>query len=259
MYSAPAVTPVRAGAAQKNALFYSVAGVACIIIVVFLTIALIVVALIPIYISDRSTKVDETLSKEVSIVVPIDRISSRRRRQSDELDNYIGSVAGPSIIARLEKLIKAQMDSTIISRFTITQLILAYKDDGRRKRRSLTKRAARIRVFFIKCRFGYQLGRSNQDRINAGASIRDRINRTFDSNITFTNVDFYRGGVLVVLTSGIRLYRPTYVGEIVPETSSNTVGSTPTTGHSTLTTTSTTTTTTTSAGVPFILTPVVPG
>lgn len=262
MYSAPAVTPVLAGAAPKKALFYSVAGILCICISLFLIIATIVVALIPIYISDRSTSVDQSpSSKDVTIVIPIDRISSRRRRQSDELDSYIGSEAGPSLKGQVKNILKSRMDSTLIADVNVTQMTLAYKDDGQRKRRSLTKRATRIRVLYMKCVFVYQIGKSLKEKLAAAENIRSRIDTTFSTNFTLRNIDFYRGGVLQVLITAIQLYRPTFIGLIVPETSSVTVGSSPTTGRPTLTTTVNTTTApvTTPIPVPFIITPPIPG
>lgn len=258
MFSGPAVTPVQAGAAQKKTLFYSVAGLACIGISLFLIVTTVVVALIPIYIADRSTAYSREQSKDVTVVVEIDRAQSgRRRRQTDELDSYIGSEAGPSLKSRLTQKVKSQMDSKLVSDVLVTQMTLAYKDDGRRKRQLLTKRAARRRVLYMKFRFYYQFGITLLQKINGGAKIRDKINTTFSTNFTLDKVDFYYNGVLIVLPVAIQLYQPTYIGLIVPESSSITVETSPTTGRPTITTstTSTTITSTLTGGVPFVNTP----
>lgn len=237
MYSAPAITPVQA-APKKNAILFSVAGIVCLAISIFLVAATIVLALIPIYTADRSTAADESrfTSKQATLYIPITGSSSsgrRRRQDTDALDTYVGNEAGPKLKTSTASAMKQKMDTSTVEDVLIDKMVLAYKDDDRRKRWALTKRAARDKVFVVYFRIKYRKTKSVQALIAAAANIKQRIIQAFSSNPNITSVDFYIGGNAQNVAIVITFSAPTYISEIVPGSASVVIGTNPTTGRPT--------------------------
>lgn len=228
MYSGPEIRPAPgASAGSSKSVIAIIASIACIGLLLFLIAATIILALIPIYVSNRSTAPNTAAFRSKLITLKIDPSNAndrRGKRETSDLTDFIGGTVGSEDLPKFETALMSAVPSKTVNSVEVSDVSIANEETGTGRKRRLSKRAIRavviIRFYIIFVRSCFY-----QCQLTRGPGLRGAL-RGF-SFLPFTNLRIIKNGLLFGRLPRLDFISITYISLILPGSSSESPGTAP--------------------------------